>query len=93
MREDETRENCSPLSTVNILGVTNLNQFSTVQYSVILCAQIIVTFKLVTDITKHELCFGKNEIFVGSLKFWQGGQSVNVKITEELKTTPICRKK
>ena len=31
--EDETRENWSPLSTVNILGVTNLDQFSTVQYS------------------------------------------------------------
>ena len=50
--EDGTRENWSPLYTVNIPGVTNLNQFSTVQYysTVLICsaqysARIIITFK------------------------------------------------
>ena len=33
--EDETRENWSGLSTVNILSVTNPDQFSPVQYSLL----------------------------------------------------------
>ena len=90
--DDETRDNWCSLSSVNILSVTNLNKFSTVQYSALQCAQIIITFKLLTDATKHELCCRKKWGICLKFKVL-AVRTVNVKITEELKTTPISGKK